>query len=176
MERTIAMDTHRSTALDYLEFHAWAAQRTIESVQQLSQEELNRDMQTSHSSVWGTLEHTYKADALWLQRFLGAGSARMDDVTPVSDLASLQSAWSGVQAGLISYAGSLGDAEWTRVLEYRFLSGAEARSPIYQTILHVVNHGTYHRGQVVTMLRQLGAKPINTDFINFVRSVLMETK
>jgi uncharacterized damage-inducible protein DinB len=163
------MDIYRSTALRHLEFHAWATHRILDSVEQLSGEELNRDMQTSHSSVWGTLEHTYRADALWLQRMQGDGNATLDAVTPAAGLAELRAHWTQAQAGLISFAGGLAESDWTSIIDYRFLSGKEGRSPIYESLLHVVNHGTFHRGQVVTMLRQLGATPVATDFIAFVR-------
>jgi uncharacterized damage-inducible protein DinB len=166
------MDQTRSTALRHLEYHAWATAKTLESVTPLSHEELLRDMRTSHSSVWGTLEHTYLADSLWLKRLNGDGNAKLADAEAVSDLAGLQTRWQATQAGLISFAGSLSDADGTRVVDYRFLSGKEARSPVYENLLHVVNHGTYHRGQIVTMLRQLGAEPIATDFITFVRTTM----
>lgn len=163
------MDPRRDTALRLLEYHAWATQKTLDSVADLTPENLNRDMQTSHSSLWGTLEHTYFADSLWLMRFQGERPTRMDDAPRGTDIASLRRLWAGVQGNLISFAGGLGASDWDRVLEYRFISGAEARSPIYETLLHVVNHGTYHRGQIVTMLRKQGAEPIATDFIHFVR-------
>jgi uncharacterized damage-inducible protein DinB len=166
------MDTAKSKALRLLEYHAWATAKTLESVQPLSHEELLRDMRTSHSSVWGTLDHTYRADALWLKRLGGDPDVKLSAIDPVSDLEGLQRSWQAAQTGLISFAGSLSDADWTRVVEYRFLSGKEGRSPVYETLLHVVNHGTYHRGQIVTMLRLLGAEPIATDFIAFVRTTM----
>jgi uncharacterized damage-inducible protein DinB len=165
------MNIHRLTALRHLEFHAWATQKVLDSVAPLSKEELLRDMQTSHSSVWGTLDHTYRADALWLKRLQGEGNATLASVDAAEDLAGLRRIWSDTQAGFISFAGSLNDTDWTRGIEYRFLSGQEGSSPIYETLLHVVNHGTFHRGQIVGMLRQLGAKPIATDFLTYVRLV-----
>jgi uncharacterized damage-inducible protein DinB len=129
-------------------------------------------MRTSHSSVWGTLEHCYRADGLWLKRLGGQPDVKLSDMEAVSDLAGLRKSWQTVQAALISFAGSLDGADWTRVIEYRFLSGKEGRSPMYENLLHLVNHGTYHRGQIVTMLRQLGAEPIATDFVTFVRTTM----
>jgi uncharacterized damage-inducible protein DinB len=41
--------------------------------------------------------------------------------------------------------------------------------PLWQCLQHVANHSTYHRGQITTMLRQLGAKPAGTDLIGFYR-------
>ena len=165
------MDLAQSTALRLLKYHAWATAKTLESVTPLSPEELLRDMQTSHSSVFGTLVHTYQADTVWLKRFRGQ-SSKLADAEAVADLAALKATWEKIQSELIALAGSLSDSDWTRAIEYRFMSGEEARTPIYETLLHVVNHGTYHRGQVVTMLRQLGAEPISTDFIRYVRETM----
>jgi uncharacterized damage-inducible protein DinB len=165
------MDARRSTALRHLEYHAWATQRILESVEPLSAEELHRDMKTSHSSVWGTLEHGFQADAVWLRRHEGVVDAKLTDVG-VADFESLRKQWPELQSRWIAWAGSLNDSDWPRVIEYRFLSGAEARSPIYENVLHVVNHGAYHRGQIVTMLRQLGAPPIATDFLLYVRTMM----
>ncbi len=166
------MDTQRSTALRHLEYHAWATQKTLDSVEPLSIEELNRDMRTSHSSVFGTLNHGYQADALWLQRLQGNGDAKLDSIAPAPDLKTLRHLWSRLQGDFIAWAGGVSDGDWNRVIDYRFLSGAQASSAIYENVLHVVNHGTYHRGQIVTMLRQLGASPAPTDFIHYVRIMM----
>ena len=167
------MDPRRATALSLLEYHAWAANRIFDSVEPLSSEELHRDMKTSHSSVFGTLEHVHRADAIWLKRLQGFGNARLDEVS-AADLPGLRKQSAEVHAELIAFAGALPESDWSRVIEYRFMSGAEGRSPIYQNLLHVANHGTYHRGQIVTMLRQMGAEPIGTDFITYVRRLAEE--
>jgi uncharacterized damage-inducible protein DinB len=56
-----------------------------------------------------------------------------------------------------------------RVIEYRLMSGQPAASPLWQMLQHLINHGSYHRGQVTTMLRQLGRPAIATDLIVFYR-------
>ena len=64
----------------------------------------------------------------------------------------------------------MGDAGVTRVFEYKLLNGQPGKSSFWQMLQHVVNHGSYHRGQVTTMLRQLGAAPAkSTDLITFYR-------
>jgi uncharacterized damage-inducible protein DinB len=166
------MDDRRKTALTMLEYHAWATAKAIESVEPLSHEELTRDMQTSHSSVFGTLAHIYGADWIWLKRLSEGVSPTFRDVPVVSELTDLRTAWRDVQARLISFAGGLDDADWSRMVEYRLMSGdAAVPTPIYETLLHIVNHGTYHRGQIVTMLRQMGAEPIPTDFIRYLWAI-----
>ena len=56
-----------------------------------------------------------------------------------------------------------------RVVEYKTMKFGVYSNPLWQSLQHVVNHGTYHRGQVATMLRQLGATPNSSDLIFFYR-------
>jgi len=69
------------------------------------------------------------------------------------------------------YVGGLDDASVDRVIDYKLLSGAEGSTPLCQMLQHVVNHASYHRGQVTTMLRQLGATPAKPmDMIAYYRT------
>jgi uncharacterized damage-inducible protein DinB len=69
----------------------------------------------------------------------------------------------------IKFAAKLSPQDLQRVLRYKTQAGAEFTNPLWQTLHQLTNHATYHRGQVVTMLRQLGAKPASTDLIGFYR-------
>ena len=71
----------------------------------------------------------------------------------------------------ISWADTLTDADIERVIEYKALDGKPLRTPLWQIILHVVNHATLHRGQAMAMLRQLGVKPPGTDLIYYYREL-----
>jgi uncharacterized damage-inducible protein DinB len=70
---------------------------------------------------------------------------------------------------MIEWAMGLNDEDWLRQMSYKTLSGMPMVTPLWEMVLHVVNHGSYHRGQVTTMIRQLGSKPINLDLIGFYR-------
>jgi uncharacterized damage-inducible protein DinB len=90
----------------------------------------------------------------------------------IPDLSTLRSRWSELEGNIradLVHAGELGLA---RVINYRLMSGKEGTSPLWQIVAHLVNHATYHRGQVTTMLRQLGAKPAqSTDMITYFREL-----
>ena len=78
--------------------------------------------------------------------------------------------WTGHEAKMRSFVDALGDEGVSRVLEYKLLSGQSGASPIWQMVQHVVNHASYHRGQVTTMLRQIGAEPPKSlDMIAYYR-------
>ena len=69
-----------------------------------------------------------------------------------------------------TFLASVSEADINRIYDYRLVSGATGRSPLWQMVHHLINHGTYHRGQVTTLLRQIGAKPPETtDMIGFYR-------
>jgi uncharacterized damage-inducible protein DinB len=69
-----------------------------------------------------------------------------------------------------AFLGPLADSDMQRVVEYRQLSGEAHADRLADLVRHVVNHSTYHRGQVATQLRQVGVSPPGTDLITYVRS------
>ena len=82
---------------------------------------------------------------------------------------SLRSHWEPQEKALIDYVGNLKQADLDRVYEYKTINYGMYSNPLWQSLQHVVNHGTYHRGQVATMIRQHGLKPIATDLMHFYR-------
>ena len=85
------------------------------------------------------------------------------------DLASLRERWLEQEQRLLAFVGGVTQSDLDREMEYKTLKFGVYRNPLWQSMQHVVNHGTYHRGQVTTMLRQLGAEPILTDLMHFYR-------
>src|SRR5262249_16734795 len=86
------------------------------------------------------------------------------------DLAALRRGWTDHEAKVRAFVANLGDSGTDRIIEYTLLNGQSGASPVWQMLQHVVNHASYHRGQVTTMLRQLGAQPAKPmDMIAFYR-------
>jgi uncharacterized damage-inducible protein DinB len=84
-------------------------------------------------------------------------------------VAGLKSRWQEHEARLLKFVARLSQEDLNNVHEYRTLSFGQYKNPLWQSMQHMVNHGTYHRGQVATMLRQLNAKPLSSDLIHFYR-------
>src|SRR5262249_26271206 len=74
-----------------------------------------------------------------------------------------------LEGRLLKFVGDLKQEDLNRVMEYKTLKFGTYSNPLWQSMQHLVNHGTYHRGQITTMLRQLGAQPILTDLMHFYR-------
>jgi uncharacterized damage-inducible protein DinB len=151
------------------DYNAWANQRSLDAAAALRVEDFTRPLGSSFSSVRDTLAHIWGAEWLWLERFKGVSPASLPDVGQCNDLASLQSRWQEDQHCLQKFVSALTQDDLNCVHEYRTLNFGGYKNPLWQSMQHMVNHGTYHRGQIVTMLRQLNAKPLSSDLIHFYR-------
>ncbi len=151
------------------DYNAWANRRSLAAAEKLKAEEFTRPLGSSFSSVRDTLAHIYGAEWIWLERFQGRSPAALPNVREFEDQASLRERWLEQEQRLLAFVGGLTQSDLDRELEYKTLKFGVYRNPLWQSMQHVVNHGTYHRGQVTTMLRQLGAQPILTDLMHFYR-------
>ncbi len=153
-----------------LDFHYWARNRVLDAAEQLTPEQFTRDLGGSFASVRDTLVHLYSAEWAWYQRWHGTSPTAMLSPAEYPDVATLRAAWVAHEATMRAFLGSVGAEGITRVIEYRTLAGQPSSSALWEMLHHVVNHGTYHRGQVTTMLRQLGAAPARSvELIAFYR-------
>jgi uncharacterized damage-inducible protein DinB len=153
------------------DFNSWANRRTLDACAALTPEQFTRDLGSSFHSVCGTLAHILQAEVIWLERFESRshGVPVLLAIAQFVDLDGLRAAWANTEARLAVCVRSLTQADLARVIEYKTTSGVPQREPLWQPLLHLVNHGTYHRGQITTLLRQLGAQPAVLDMINFFR-------
>jgi len=153
-----------------LEFHYWARDRVLDAAAQLTPEQFTRDMGSSFRSIRDTLVHLLSADNNWWLRWQGTSPTSMLDPDGYADVPTLRAAWSAQEAKMRSFLASLDDRSVMEAMDYKTLDGRPFRSAFWEMLHHVVNHGTYHRGQVQTMLRQLGATPAKSlDAITFYR-------
>lgn len=151
------------------DYNVWANHRALDAAAALTNEQFVKPMGSSFSSVRDTLAHVCAAEWIWLERFQGRSPAALPDGKECEDVASLQAKWAEQEGQLLGFVSKLTQEDLNRVLEYKTLKFGVYKNPLWQSMQHVVNHGTYHRGQVTTMLRQLGAKAILTDLMHFYR-------
>ena len=151
------------------DYNAWANRRQLEAASKVTTEEFLRPMGSSFGSLRDTLAHIYGAEWIWLERFQGNSPSALPDATQFQDVTRLREKWLEHEARLLGFVGKLTQEDLERVMEYKTLKFGVYRNLLWQSMQHVVNHGTYHRGQVTTLLRQLNAQPILTDLMHFYR-------
>ena len=142
-----------------IDYHYWARDRLFDALEPLTSEQYNRDLGSSFKSIRETMTHIYAAEWAWHSRWQGQSPTALLPADRFPDLAALGSAWAGLEQNMRAYVDGLGEAGVERVIEYKLFSGQTGASPVWQMLQHVVNHASYHRGQVTTMLRQIGAQP-----------------
>jgi uncharacterized damage-inducible protein DinB len=152
--------------LDYTE---WANQHVVRAAAVLSVDDWRRDLGSSHGGVRGTLAHMLFAEWVWLERWKGVSPTKRPDEAEFADILALRDRWRVVEEHRRDWFANLRDGAVAELVRYRMLDGTAAEAPLWQLMQHVVNHATYHRGQVVTMLRQLGAKAVSTDLLFYDR-------
>jgi uncharacterized damage-inducible protein DinB len=155
-----------------LDYHYWARDRVLDAVEPLSPEQVTGTMGGSFRSIRDTLVHVYWAEWLWYWRWQGQPKTiRFDQVVnEFPDVASLRKAWREHEQLMRAFFDALDGDGIKRVIEYKSLAGQPAASILWHMLQHVVNHASYHRGQVTTLLRQIGAAPPKSmDLIAFYR-------
>jgi uncharacterized damage-inducible protein DinB len=150
-------------------FNAWANHRILGAVETLTAEQFTREMGSSFSSVRDTLVHVWAVEWVWLERLYGRSPAAFPKAKDFPDVATLRPRWAEVEKSWLEFVSRLNESELAEEVDYKSLSFGPARSPRWQILQHTVNHGSYHRGQITTMLRQLGAKSAATDLILYYR-------
>jgi uncharacterized damage-inducible protein DinB len=154
----------------HLDYNAWASQRLLEAAAQLAPEELTRDFHTSDKSVLGTLLHVFASERVWFSRL--QGPVRTTFLDPGEDsLARLREAWPPVHQDWKNWAATLTDQQALGELSYRDMRGNPYSQPLWQVVLHVVNHGTHHRGAVSGFIRAMGHTPPPLDLIAYYRAL-----
>jgi len=153
-----------------VDYHYWARDRLLEAVAKLTAEQYTQRIESSFPSIRDTLVHLWAAESVWVARWAGDAPTALPDGRELTDLPALQESWLALEHRLRGVLTRLGEDGVRSPLEFRGYDGKPRREPFAQMLQHVVNHGSYHRGQLTMMLRQLGLPPAKQmDLIAFYR-------
>lgn len=117
-----------------------------------------------------TVAHTCAAERIWITRLKGEKPQGLQKPDRLPDVGAARREWAELEGEMREQLARLGPEAVERTIDYQDLRGNDQSDVIWQILQHVVNHGTYHRGQITTMLRQLDAGPPKSmDLIAFYR-------
>jgi uncharacterized damage-inducible protein DinB len=160
----VSLDTLKS----HIDYTVWASQVILKAAAALSPDELTRDFGTADKSVLGTLLHVCGGDLVWIERMYGVSlTARPYDDS--ASLATLEDEWPRVWERWKKYVAGLTEEAAEAPVSYATFKGVPYQTPVWQIVLHVVNHGTHHRGQAAGFIRSMGKTPPALDLIAFYR-------
>lgn len=155
---------------ELFDYNAWADKRIFEAIAALPTEQYQRDLKTSFGSIHGTIAHIVGAERVWLFRWKQKPASLMG-AADFASLADVRKMWDEVEAERTAFLGGLTDAMLESKIVIKPTGGGEYVHSLRQTMLHTVDHSSYHRGQIVTLLRQLGVKPPSVGLIGYYRQL-----
>lgn len=157
---------------DLFAYAEWANALVLDAVAELDDATLRADRKISHGSILGTLTHMAGAEWVWLERWRGQSHTGPDvwaawSPAAFADVGALRVKWRALEAARRELLAAFTDAELQVPRTFKRIDGTEVTLPLVEQMMHVVNHATLHRGQVVGMLRQLGKTPPSTDLMRY---------
>jgi uncharacterized damage-inducible protein DinB len=151
------------------QYNLWADLRLLDACSSLTSEQFTRNLGSSFGSVRDTLTHLYGAEWVWNERIQGRSPTALVSSAAFPDFATVRSKLEEMDRYYIDYVSKLTPLDLEQVMHYKSFAGDPFSNPLWQSLHQLTNHASYHRGQVVTLLRQLGVKPVSTDLIGFYR-------
>jgi uncharacterized damage-inducible protein DinB len=157
------------TAKMLARYKAWADEVFFDGVAALPPGEAEKERKTLFKTIIGTLNHSYVVDLIWqahLERREHGFKARNVLLHP--ELTLLRAAQRKVNDWFIDWVGAQNDMSLDEVVPFTFVSGTQASMRRGEMFLHVVTHGSYHRGWVAEMFFEAGARPPQPDLSVFL--------
>jgi uncharacterized damage-inducible protein DinB len=160
------MTNHAATMYDY---HVWANKTMLERLKELPREVYEQEIQSSISSIAKTMSHIYLVDRCWLDVLSGNSmgealnlSHQMTEQIDAKSMEELEGLFNDVSQGYYDFIRQHEDLEQTLVLDNPYAGVRDTR--FSEILLQVANHGTYHRGNITTMLRVAGHPSVMTEY------------
>ena len=155
----------------YSAYNTWANRILLERINQLPEEQVNKEIVSSFPGIYKTVLHMMDAESIWWQRLKLAEHVDFPSQTFKGNFEELSRILLQLSLQWEEWVRKANEANINHVFAYQNSKKELFKQPVYEVLLHLFNHQTFHRGQVVTMCRQLGMEKIPpTDFIVFTRS------
>ncbi len=149
----------------------WANHLALAASTSLSREQLLHDFGAGHHSILGTLLHSFGSERIWFERWRGLPLQAFPTPDDYHTIEELADDWRSMELDRIDWFGGHAEESLKVPITYTNLRGEQFTQPFEDLAMHVVNHATHHRGQVVAFLRTIGVQPPNTDLVHYFRSV-----
>ncbi|HEY1017690.1 MAG TPA: DinB family protein [Sediminibacterium sp.] len=154
----------------YARFERWANEQLLDVICSLTEEQQQREIISSFPSIQKTCMHVWDASSIWWQRLQRHEQIMVPSLSFHPSMKDIENGILHQNDQWIDWMEACTDADLEAFLPYKTMKGDHHQQPIKDIMLHLNNHGTYHRGQLVTMLRQVGATEIpQTDYILYAR-------
>ncbi len=154
----------------YAAYNLWANQKIIDAITLLPEEQINQEITSSFPGIFKTVLHLFDADTIWWQRLKLQEHVEVPSQTFTGNFETLQKKLLQQSTLFEQWVSNANENQLQHVFAYQLNKSEQHKQQVCQALLHLFNHNAYHRGQLVTMLRQLGVTKIpSTDFNGYLR-------
>ena len=155
----------------YAAFNLWANQKMTDAIMLLPEEKINAEIISSFPSLFKTVLHLLDGESIWWQRLKLQEHIERPSETFTGSFEELQKKLLQQSSLFSEWVSNANEPQLQHVFAY-IREKEQNKQPVWQMLMHLFNHNSYHRGQLVTMLRQSGVTKIpSTDFAAYLRSI-----
>ncbi|MFN3492548.1 MAG: DinB family protein [Anaerolineales bacterium] len=150
-------------------YNQWANAKIMSAASKLTVEQFLVSGTFPHGGIRGTLTHALFAEWVWRKRWEGESPTAKFRAEDFHDFKSLQTRWLEEEKELMKFVSEVTDEKLNSPFQYTSTEGVKYENILWESMLHVVNHGTQHRAEAAAMLTELGHSPGDIDMILFFR-------
>ncbi len=155
----------------YAAYNLWANKLVFECIGRLPAEQVDQEIISSFPSVYKTVQHMWLAEEAWWKRLKLVEQIELESEKFTGTMEEMMKKSERQSTDWSDWVNNATEVQLRHVFAYQNTKREQFKQPVNEVLMHVFNHGTYHRGQLVTMFRQLGVEKIpGTDFILFSRN------
>ena len=159
---------HKQEMLVLFQYNVWSTARILDAASQLTALQFAAPVPFPHGSLRGTLVHALFAEWLWRNRWEGIPTASSLESEDFPTLASLRDRWEYEEAKLMAFVEGVTDEGLYRQFHYVSTEGFPHDRLLWETMAHVVNHGTQHKTEAAAILTSMGHSPGDIDLIVYL--------
>lgn len=161
---------NKAYLLDLASYNIWANHKAMDWLQQINDAQWEQVVTSSFSSVRQTALHIASAEKIWIDFWTASATPVFISGTFTGSKEELIAIWEKASTGMKAFLVSYPETALMAPIAFRYPRGGEAQLPFAHTFSHIINHSTYHRGQLVTLLRQVGFTDLSSiDLATFYR-------
>jgi uncharacterized damage-inducible protein DinB len=146
-------------------YNRWANERLRALAEALPPDRMHERLGASYESIHATLAHILAAEIIWLSRWRDVSPPKLLGADDFADLRAIGARWAAQQRDMDAFLGALTSDQLAKTVAYTNTMGERYAYPVWQMMVHLVNHGTHHRSELAEMLTQLGSPPPSLDLL-----------
>jgi uncharacterized damage-inducible protein DinB len=156
--------------LKYTKYNLWANSKVTGYLKNLKPELLDKQLISSFDTIRKTIYHIWDAELIWYNRISGTSFTHWPSESLKGSFDEFVNEFTSQSKLFIDLVAGKTEIELAQDFEYKSMEGKPYKNPVCDSVLHCMNHSTFHRGQIITMLRNVGYTDLSsTDFITFIR-------